>query len=220
MKIIEVFRKECLTVPDINGVDTVVKELYIYVNSVNSIKQIIDTMELEPDEVKVCCSDRKRNRELLRNICISDVTSPNKPVNFFTSKCFQGCNLFTDNGLVIVVSDANKRSMVTDLSSDLVQIAGRIRKSSNNCFAHTLVHLYTTNSEIMTDDEFEMVMNEKREKADLIISGSNKLTKEERRAVISTMVLDNELLSPYEDTIKRSELKEMFFYYKQAMRKQ
>ncbi len=51
-------------------------------------------------------------------------------MNFFTSKCFQGCNLFTNNGLIIVVSDANRESMVTDLTSDLVQIAGRLRDNN------------------------------------------------------------------------------------------
>lgn len=220
IKIIKYFLDDQLSCPDVSGVETKVNELYIYLNSVQSIKQILDTLDISQDDVKVCCSYKHRNRLILGKYEISDVTEPNKRLNFFTSKCFQGCNLFTDNGLVIVVSDANKDSMVIDLSCDLLQIAGRIRKSSNNCFSNTLVHLYTTNSSIMTDEEFEEMMNNKRGKADLLIAGSQKLSDEERAAFVSTMVLDYELVSSYDSVLKKSELKEKFFYYKQAMRKQ
>ena len=129
-KIIREFLDDNLSAPNNEGVSTKVEELYIFMNSVTSIRQVCDTLDLKEEDVKICCANRIRNRKLMDKYDISSVISPNKKVNFFTSKCFQGCNLFTNNGLIIVVSDANRESMVTDLTSDLVQIAGRLRDNN------------------------------------------------------------------------------------------
>ena len=145
-KIIREFLDDNLSAPNNEGVSTKVEELYIFMNSVTSIRQVCDTLDLNDEDVKICCANRIRNRKLMDKYDISSVTSPNRKLNFFTSKCFQGCNLFTNNGLIIVVSDANRESMVTDLTSDLVQIAGRLRDNNeyHNCFRNFLVHIYST----------------------------------------------------------------------------
>ena len=220
-KIIMDFLKEELTAPNNEGVDTKVEELYIFMNSVTSIRQVCDTLGLEDEDVKICCANRVRNRKLMEKYTISSVTSPNKRINFFTSKCFQGCNLFTNNGLIIVVSDANRESMVTDLTSDLVQIAGRLRDNAeyHNCFRNLLVHIYATKSDILSDEEFEEVMNDKHREANILISGNSKLSEEESKAMIERMNLANDVVTIENNRLVYSELKENYFRYWQELRK-
>ena len=220
-KIIVDFLKGELTAPDNNGISTKVEELYIFMNSVTSIRQVCDTLDLKEEDVKICCANRIRNRKLMDKYDISSVISPNKKVNFFTSKCFQGCNLFTNNGLIIVVSDASRESMVTDLTSDLVQIAGRLRDNNeyHNCFRNFLVHIYSTKSEVMSDEEFEEMMNEKIEQANVLISGNSKLNAEESRVMLERMNLTNDVVTIQNDRLVYSELKTNYFRYWQNLRK-
>lgn len=220
-KIIMEFLKEELTAPNNEGINTKVEELYIFMNSVTSIRQVCDTLGLEDEDVKICCANRIRNRKLMEKYTISSVTSPNKRINFFTSKCFQGCNLFTNNGLIIVVSDANRESMVTDLTSDLVQIAGRLRDNAeyHNCFRSLLVHIYSTKSDILSDKEFEELMNDKLKEANILISGNSKLSEEESKAMIERMNLSNDIVTVENNRLVFSELKENYFRYWQELRK-
>ena len=184
-------------------------------NSVTSIRQVCDTLGLEDEDVKICCANRVRNRKLMEKYTISSVTSPNKRINFFTSKCFQGCNLFTNNGLIVVVSDANRESMVTDLTSDLVQIAAEY----HNCFRNILVHIYSTKSNILSDEEFEEVMNDKLREANILISGNSKLSEEESKTMIERMNLANDVVTIENNRLAYSELKENYFRYWQELRK-
>ena len=87
---------------------------------------------------------------------IESVSSPNKKINFFTKKCFQGCNLFTNNGLIIVASDAYRTQTLVDISTTMEQIAGRIRINDEyqNIFRNVIVHLFSTNKNVMSDEEF------------------------------------------------------------------
>ena len=220
LRIIKDFENKDLYAPNNLGEKTLVRELYIFLNSVTSIKQICETLDLPEEEIKICCATRNRNRLLLGKYQIEDVTSPNKKINFFTSKCFQGCNLFTDNGLVVVVSDCNKDSLVTDLSSDLVQIAGRIRSSSNNCFSNLLVHLYSTSSKMLSDSEFEDLINDKKKVANILIEGTNSASEEYRIEAIKRMNIENDILTVKDNKLCYSELKEMFFRYNHNLRKQ
>jgi hypothetical protein len=154
--------------------DTVkVEQLFIFLNSVKGIKQIIDTAELTDDEVKVVCSDNIWNEKTLRDISISKVTEPNAPINFFTKKGFQGCNLFSNNALVVVVSDGHKKHTLVDISTTLHQIAGRLRENSeyNNILKDHLWHIYSTTKLFRTDEEFiEELERMKKETAELIIN--------------------------------------------------
>jgi hypothetical protein len=56
-KIITTFRNEGLRLTDINGEVRQVEQLYIFLNSVTSIQQIVSTLELDSSEVKICCAD-------------------------------------------------------------------------------------------------------------------------------------------------------------------
>ena len=138
----------------INGTD--VEQLFIFFNSVTGIEQIVRTLDLNPDTVKICCANTKRNRLILNEYEVEPVTNPNKKLNFFTKKGFQGCNLFSNNALVVVVSDGFRDSSLIDISTTLEQIVGRLRenKEYHNIFRNFLIHFYSTNNHIMSNDEF------------------------------------------------------------------
>lgn len=220
-RFIQIFLDEGISLPDINGNVSKVEELYIFINSVTSIKQIADTLKLNPDDVKICCADRIRNNKLLGEYQIESVSSPNKKINFFTKKCFQGCNLFTNNGLIIVASDAYRTQTLVDISTTMEQIAGRIRINDEyqNIFRNVIVHLFSTNKNVMSDEEFDMVMQDKEKEADKLLSGWSKLDKEERQTYIKRMNLDTELVSIINGRMVYNNLKKQSFIYKQALRK-
>ena len=220
-RFIQIFLDEGISLPDINGNVNKVEELYIFINSVTSIKQIADTLKLNPNDVKICCADRIRNNKLLGEYQIESVSSPNKKINFFTKKCFQGCNLFTNNGLIIVASDAYKTQTLVDISTTMEQIAGRIRINDEyqNIFRNVIVHLFSTNKNVMSDEEFEMMMQDKEKEADKLLSGWSKLDKEERQTYIKRMNLDTELVSIINGKMVYNNLKKQSFIYKQELRK-
>ena len=220
-RFIQIFLDEGISLPDINGNVSKVEELYIFINSVTSIKQIADTLKLNPDDVKICCADRIRNNKLLGEYQIESASSPNKKINFFTKKCFQGCNLFTNNGLIIVASDAYKTQTLVDISTTMEQIAGRIRINDEyqNIFRNVIVHLFSTNKNVMSDEEFEMLMQDKEKEADKLLSGWSKLDKEERQTYIKRMNLDTELVSIINGRMVYNNLKKQSFIYKQELRK-
>lgn len=219
-KFIQIFLDEGIKAPDINGNITEVEELYIFVNSVATIKQVIDTVGLMPDEVKVCCADRIRNSRILGDYPIESVVSPSKTVNFFTKKCFQGCNLFSNNGLIIIASDAYKTQTLVDVSTTMEQIVGRLRVNDeyNNVFRNTFIHMYSTNHNIPDNDEFMLLMEEKEKEARLLISGWENLNVEQRAVYFKRLNLEGELVSVVDDKMVYNHLKKQSFIFKQELR--
>ena len=122
-RLIRIFNEEGFVLPDINGEEKEVEQLFIFLNSVTTIKQVVESLALDQNEVKICCATKKRNRLILGEYPIESVIAPNKRINFFTKKCFQGCNLFSNNALVIVASDAYKTQTLVGISTTMEQIS-------------------------------------------------------------------------------------------------
>ena len=205
----------------INGVD--VEQLFVFFNSVTGIEQMVRSLDLSPDTVKICCANTKRNRLILDEYEVEPVTNPNKKLNFFTKKGFQGCNLFSNNALVVVVSDGFRDSSLIDISTTLEQIVGRLRenKEYHNIFRNFLIHFYSTNNHIMNDDEFTQLMNEKEEDAKLKLSGWNKMNDKEKISFSKSLNLTKDLVSIYDGNImKYNPLKKEYFKYMQKVRNQ
>ena len=61
-----------------------------------------------------------------------------------------GMQLFTNNGLIIVASDAYRTQTLVDISTTMEQIAGRIRINDEyqNIFRNVIVHLFSTNKNL------------------------------------------------------------------------
>lgn len=209
-----------LEAQDIYGNLTKVEELYIYMNSVQGIKQVCDTLELDPLEVKICCAERRRNKLTIGNYEIESVSSPNKRINFFTKKCFQGCNLFSNNGLVIICSDARKEHTLIDVATTMEQIVGRLRFNDEyqNCFRDVVLHLFSTSKDVLSQEEFDNLMAFKEKEAVLLFEQNN-LSEEARRAAFSKMNLDSDIVSVVNNRLEYNQLKKQSFIYKYELKK-
>lgn len=220
--VINYFRTDGLYAPNVDGVNTKVEQLFIFINSVTDINQIVNSLELDKDEVKICCAERLRNKQILGDYEVEPVSNPNKKINFFTKKGFQGCNLFTNNGLIIVASNGRKQHTLVDISTDLEQISGRIRFNNEfqNCFRNTIIHFFSKAYNVPSDEEFEQIMQEKENDAQLLLSGSTKLNLEERIAMFSKRDFEEDIVSYYGNgEIKYNPNKKAYFKFKRKISK-
>ncbi len=219
-KLIRAFKEEGIFLPDVSGEIKKVEQLFIFLNSVTTIKQVIDTLELEEDDVKVCCARRQRNRLILGRYKQESAIAPNKKINFFTKKSFQGCNLFSNNGLIIVASDVHRTQTLVDISTTMEQISGRLRENEefHNIFRNTMVHIYSTNNSVMTKEEFEAEMCRKEDAAAQLLSLQKKADEKELHALIKRVNIENDILSIEEGRLVRNELKKKAFIRKQKIR--
>ena len=174
-RFIQLFLSEGVIVPKNDGGFQEVEQLFIFLNSVVSIKQILSTLNLKDEDVKICCASRQNNIQILGSYKISRVVEPNKKINIFTKKCWQGCNMFTSNGLIVVVSDAYRTNTLVDISTSIEQIAGRFRENAkyHNIFSNLIIHFYSTNKSIYSDDEFEEKLQEQIVESNELIKAFN-----------------------------------------------
>lgn len=193
----------------LNGIE--VKELFIFTNTVVGIKQILDSADLSPDDVKVVCAKTLRNEQTLGKYQVSTMTGENKKYNFFTSKGFQGCDLFSKSGLAIVVSDAKKKHTLTDIQTTLYQISGRIR-DVDNVFADRLFHIYSTGYVTQTREQYESEKKEIVADSLDVIQNNNNSSERVRIAYSKRGNMDDYFVSFNEETkiLEYSDLKEKF----------
>lgn len=222
VRIIRYFNQTGFNITDINGEETNVEQLFIFVNSVTYIKQICDTLQLDSNDVKICCADRMRNKNIIGEYSIEPAIAPFKKINFFTSKCFQGCNMFSNSGLIIVASDGKRDCTLVDISTSMEQIAGRLRenKEYKNRFKNHIIHIYSTVNHTESEEEFTSLMCSKEEEADNIISGFKKINDEEKEAFLKHLDLETSLIIYDENgNPVKSDLKRKCFLFKHQLRK-
>lgn len=126
---------------EINGNKS--KEAYFFINSVTDIASILEYCQLGNEEVKIVCADNPSNRNKLAGYTISNSRSANKPFTFITSKSFEGADYFSETGMCFVVSNSSNTNTLLDISTDIYQIAGRIRTESNP-FRNIMVHIFNS----------------------------------------------------------------------------
>lgn len=190
-------------------------------NSVKGIEQICNTLNLDENDVKIVCADTIRNNMILNKYSISSITEPNKTINFYTKKGFQGCNIFSNNALVVVISDAKKEHMLVDIETTMTQIVGRIRfnEKFKNVFRHKVYHIFSTNKNIMTDEEFNQYINDKREESQLIYNELISKDEDVRRIFIERMNFESDFISKKGNMIYLNDKKEQLFRYKFDLKK-
>lgn len=101
------------------------------------------------------------------------------------------------------------------------QISGRLRCNDEyqNIFRNTMIHIYSTNKNILTDDEFDLKMKKKEEEAANLLSLQEKANEEELKTLINRVNIETDLLSIVDGRLKYNKLKKQSFYFKQNIRK-
>lgn len=184
--------KECRKVLD----SRLEHNLHIFVNSVEFIAKVIDLAKLTPEQVKVVCSvsgDNGENnqRKLGKDYPIGQPSDPVRKINFYTSTCFEGCDLYDENGVTFIVSDGNKSHTLLDISTLFTQICGRIRDSR---YKAQIVHVYSTTkySKAVTLDEFVAATQRTLADAESYAAEINSLSEATRVKTLSKIPYINE----------------------------
>ncbi|KAA2373296.1 hypothetical protein [Alistipes shahii] len=177
--------------------------LHIFVNSVEFIAKVIDTLKLAPEAVKVVCStsgeSRQENQRKLGNAYpIGQPSDPAKKINFYTSTCFEGCDIYDENGVTFIVSDGNKSHTLLDISTLFTQICGRLRDSK---YKGEIIHVYSTTkySRDVTLDEFVAATKKTLQEAVQYADEINSLSDTAREKTLSKIKYINEQYVRIED---------------------
>lgn len=210
-----------LKLDTINGDIQEVKELHIFINSINGISQICQSANLKDEDVRIVCADRIRNNLLLDKFSIGSIADDNAKINFYTKKGFQGCNIFSNNALVVVVSDARRSHTLVDIETALVQIVGRIRVNEEfeNVFRHKIYHIFSTNKRIMTDEEFDTFIGDMRDESEAVYVDLMGKDVKLRESYIKMMNFESNFLSVDGNVVYFNEKKSQLFRYKHNLKK-
>lgn len=135
--------------------------LHFFVNSVDFISDTVSKAGLKPEQVRIVCSNnvhpgrgKKSNQKKLGDdFKIATTTDQVKLINFYTSTCFEGSDIYDENGRTYIVSDKCKSHTLLDISTLIIQICGRIRNSKYKTEVH---HIYseTRYKNFVSLDEF------------------------------------------------------------------
>ena len=79
------------------------------------------------EDYKIVCSEDSALRYKNLN-CVKTVDDVKK-INFYTSTCFEGVDIYDPKGKTIIISDSNISTTMLDISTMFVQICGRLRDS-------------------------------------------------------------------------------------------
>lgn len=165
--------------------------LHIFVNSVDFIASVIKRLNLSSDLIKVVCSNntnlgkgKKSNQKKLgEDYKIEKPLDPVKRINFYTSTCFEGCDIYDSNGRVYIVSDGNRKHTQLDISTLLIQICGRVR----NCQYKKVTHIFSYTRYVgnVSLEEFEAKTLQDYQVSEKMIKNINHMDIEERRKIIN-----------------------------------
>ena len=170
--------------------------MHIFINSVTSIRDIIVKARLSPDQVKVVCAITPDNQDILgHEFRIQEPSAPFKRINFYTSTCFEGCDIYDEDGLTFIVSDGRKAKTLIDISTKFTQICGRIRDSK---YSGEVIHIFSTTrySQYISLKEFKMATEKSLQEATEFANDINCLPIKSRE-----MLLNNALILEDEYTI-------------------
>ena len=171
--------------------------LHIFVNSVYFISKVIRRYKLSPDDVKVVCALSLENQTKIgKPYPIGKPLDPVKKVNFYTSTCFEGCDIYDEDGKTYVVSDGNRQNSLLDISTLFIQICGRIRNSKYNKDGITYIFSPTRYDGGVTLDEFKKMCTDEYVKSNKWIEDINALN-EDARAITLEGLPENFLNERY-----------------------
>lgn len=164
------------------------KAAYFFVNSVGSIASILESSELKPNEVRVICANNEVNQKKLENYPIETALAPEKKFNFITSTAFKGCDFYSDSGVTYIISNTSNSNTLISIDTDVKQIAGRIRNSSNP-FNNHIYHIYNTDNSLLSAEDFEKLVKKKTKATESTISLFYKGNEEEKETYLENYYL-------------------------------
>lgn len=159
---------------------------HIFLNSVESIVTLIKNYGLTGDNTRIIFSKNneegnealEKYKNTCKGITNGETTDPVKKINIYTSTCFEGCDLFDVDGKIFIVSEGHKAHTLYDISTQVRQIAGRIRNTQYKDITH--IYKATRYNEDLSLEEYTKVVLEEEVNAKEYVSmvnSSDKLIK-------------------------------------------
>ena len=111
---------------------------HFFVNSVEFIKELVQLLKLDDTNTRAVFSKYNKTNIGLK---LSSTTDAPKKINFYTATCFEGCDLYDEEGRIYIISDKSKSHTLLDISTSFTQIASRIR---NTKYWEHIGHIFTT----------------------------------------------------------------------------
>lgn len=136
---------------------------HVFLNSVKGISRIIRLANLTPENTRIVCSDSNSTNRLPAGFDIAKTTDEVKTINFYTSTCFEGQDIYDKNGRSFIVSEGYRDHTKIDISTTMIQICGRIRNSE---YKNEVVQIYATSHyKDVSLEEFEKELKKEVEDA-------------------------------------------------------
>lgn len=151
---------------------------YIFVNSVNFIQEIVEQCKLTDDNARAIWSKTNVKKTGLKN---SYSDSRIKKVNFITKNCFEGQDFFDENGKTFIISDPRRGHTLLDISTDVIQIAGRLRDSKHDVIEHLYSYSRYDQFNGFTYEEYKQNLYDEIKKLEIFIGKHNELSLEHRK---------------------------------------
>lgn len=165
--IVNSYRQGIYPYIEMEGVKMYSKECVIFLNSVTNILDIIKKTGLSPDDVNIIVGNSAENDAQISKLGDGFIRGriplkeeKNKMFTFCTSTAFAGCDFYSNCATSFVISDGKRVNTTIDISTDLVQIAGRQRLKENPFRKH-LVFIYNKSSIEKSKEEFEYELQQK-----------------------------------------------------------
>jgi hypothetical protein len=154
---------------------------YIFVNSLEFISKVIKNCKLTTENTRVIWSEN--NDKQIPGFTKGRTTELPKKINFLTSTCFEGADIYDTNGRTIIVSDNRKLHTLLDISTSIKQIAGRIRDSR---YKDKIYHIYYANNRYdtaMSYEEFKVLTKKEIDQCKARVERINNFIEEDRIAI-------------------------------------
>lgn len=145
---------------------------HIFINSVDSIAALIKACNLTNENTRIIFSkNNSKYQHSCQGVTNGETTDPVKKINLYTSTCFEGCDLFDEEGKIYIISDGAKSQTLHDISTQIRQIAGRIRNTKYS----EITHLYksTRYNEDLTYEQYKSAVLEEEKKAKSYVAKVN-----------------------------------------------
>ena len=155
-------------------------EAVFYVNSVNTILNIISNNTLQPDQVNILCADTEENKNKIKSKLgdgfklgyIPLKGKSNKMFTFCTRTVYLGADFYSKCAKSFIFSDSNSDCLSVDISEDLPQILGR-QRDNDNPWKNSANFYYKTTADYkrMTKEDFDLLVENKLKTTKNLIAG-------------------------------------------------
>jgi hypothetical protein len=139
-----------------------IKKVIVFLNSVNQIVSLCNTLKLKKKDVAIMCGDNIKNDLKIRgfNRLIDPTNLPK--YTFVTSSGFEGIDLEDAEAISIVVSNNTQKHQMLDMLTDLKQAVSRQRIKTNPHYGR-FIYIYNQSIVEIPEEELLKKLNKNKE---------------------------------------------------------